>query len=309
LVVGRGLDEIAAWADGAGVALPLVSWHGDDVPVDATASRYDLVVVDDYFINAAWLRAVSERMPTFVIDDWMRRELRVAGLVNPNVGAARADYPDGVAGRWLLGPEYTLLQRDVLEAPRAPLTLGRAREVMITFGGSDPDNRTDEVAAALSTLRWHQEGGALTVMLGPSYAGDESWWSRWAAARPDRRKVVVATRDDYVRRLAIADLVICGAGTTTYELAFLGRPFVPIALVENQTRVANEWHRYGVGRGWSVRQPDWLGRVAREVERLLEDGDERARIANAANGLVDGGGSQRVLAACRETVRGGSTTG
>jgi UDP-N-acetylglucosamine:LPS N-acetylglucosamine transferase len=141
-------------------------------------------------------------------------------------------------------------------------------------------------------------------VLGPSYSGNAAWWKEWAAAAPGR-DVLVSPRD-YVTRCAAADLVICGAGTTTYELAFLGRPFVPVALVDNQARVSEEWCRQGVGPGLCVWQPDWPARLRREVEQLLENGAARAARSESVLRLVDGRGPERVLAACREAVRRGS---
>lgn len=303
ILVGRGFEEVTSWARGSGVRLPLVAWRTGRVPLDPATGKYDVLIVDNYDVDGEWIETASLRLPTFVIDDWMRGRIRTTALVNPNVGARQADYPEANVAQWLLGPRYALLRRDVLNARPVPHERKVANEILVTLGGSDPDGRASQVVAVLSELEWHRGGGRLTVVLGASYSGAYPW-QEWAAGHPTRREVLVWP-PNFVSRCASADLVICGASTTTYELAFMGRPFVPIALVDNQARVVTAWQNHEVGSGLSVWRRDWLSHLCREVERLAGDWRARAALAQAASVLVDGQGARRLLAACHSACAKG----
>ncbi|HEV2150419.1 MAG TPA: hypothetical protein VGR37_23670, partial [Longimicrobiaceae bacterium] len=300
LVLGAGYGEIAAWSRRTGVPLPLRPWEAPDAPFDPRRCGFDVLVVDHYRLDAAWIAEASAALPTFVVDDWMRGRVAATGLVAPNVGASPADWPGSEVDVWLAGPEYAFLRREVRSARGAPVR-GRAERVLVTLGGSDPEGRTAEIVEALVELPWYRGGGALTVVLGASYAAPRPW-EGWGAARTVRLDVVQQPAD-FVARCAAADLVVCGASTTTYELAHLGRPFVPVALVDNQARITAEWARLGVGDGLAVWNPGWREALAADVERLAGDAASRARRSAAASCVVDGRGIFRVLEACAAAVR------
>ena len=293
IVVGRGRDEFGAWARQRGIAVPVAPWRASDMPLDPATLDYDLVIVDDYFLDEKWIADVTTQRPTFVFDDWMRRLVRATGLINPNLGASREDYPDSHVQQWMLGPQYALIRREVREAAPSPVCREVAARVLVTFGGSDPDGRTAVVTEALTQLPWYADGGSVTVVLGTSYAGDEPW-RRWSSRHVERMEVL-RRPNDFVARCRSADLVICSASTTTYELALLGRPFLPVAVVENQARVGAAWAERGVGRGLCAWADDWLQLLLDDVSQLTQAGTRRADVAASASQIVDGRGAERLL--------------
>lgn len=301
LVLGSGHDEIAAWSRSTGIPLPLRPWERPEAPFDPEGCGFDALVVDHYRLDAGWIARAAAALPTFVVDDWMRGRLAATGLVAPNVGASPADWPRADVETWLAGPEYALLRREVRAARGAPVRAD-AERVLVTLGGSDPEGRTAGIVEALTDLPWYRAGGALTVVLGASYAATRPW-EGWDGSRTARLEVVRQPAD-FVARCAGADLVVCGASTTTYELAYLGRPFLPVALVDNQARISREWARLGVGRGLAVWEPGWLGDLAGAAARVLADAGERVALGAAAARVVDGNGIHRVLGALAAAAAG-----
>jgi spore coat polysaccharide biosynthesis predicted glycosyltransferase SpsG len=295
LVIGRGYDEIAQWVGATGAAFPLERWHAPDDPLGPSAQDYDVVVVDDYYLDSAWLERSSLSRATLLVDDWMRRCATVTGLVNPNLGAHRDDYSEVTAREWLVGPAFALLRREVREA-RAAEPRQVAERILVTLGGSDPGGITAQVAADVTETLWYTGGGAVTVVLGGSYAGPQPW-HEWPAGRTARLEVVRSPWD-FAVRCGQAELVICGASTTTYELAYLRRAFIPVALVENQARITAEWAKLGVGRGITVWQPSWRRLLRDTVGALLAKGSSRSELGARVAKVVDGRGVERVLAAC-----------
>ncbi len=302
VVVGRGLAEFQAWSRQRGSRVTIAPWQSAGRPLEpgggGGAAAWDVVVVDDYFLPDEWIARVSADAPTVIVDDWMRRAVRAAALLNPNLGASPQDYAGSEVGVWLLGAEYAMIRRAVRDARPAPVgDPVDGLHVLVTLGGSDPGGHAPAIVERLTQLAWYGRGGRVTVVLGSSYGGPEPG--------PGERVSVLRDPRDFVDCCAAADLVICGAGTTSYELALLGRPFIPVALVENQARVAAAWAERGVGRGLTVWQDRWLSALGEDVERLATDHAARARVARAVSRIVDGRGVERVLGAIRRAGGGG----
>lgn len=292
IVIGQGLEAFLAVAGRRREQAGTESWHMPELPLKGGEGAYDAVVVDDYSLPGEWIAELASQIPVMVVDDWMRERVLATVLLNPNLGADRADYADSEATTWLMGCDYALIRRAVRASKLAAVRPTRSTQaVLVTLGGSDPGGHTPAVVAALTGLSWYARGGEITVILGASYAGPHPL--------PIERVTVLRDPADFVERCAMADLVICGAGTTSYELALLQRPFLPLALVDNQERVVSEWAKRGVGNGLSVRQPDWLVSLMQETVPLLEDPEARVGLSAAVAQMVDGRGVERVLGALR----------
>ena len=297
LVVGDGADMVGDVLHDSGIVVQ--PWTDAERPCGAQHNDFDVIVVDDYYVPAGWIADSASSRPTFVVDDWMRTSFVATGLVNVNVGASSADYPDAVVDRWVLGPQYALVRRGIRDLPRRqpPPAIG---DMLITLGGADPDGHTPAVAEDLVRSEWFAAGGRLTIVLGASYGGAHPG-AEWPAAFRERI-TVVQQPVDFAQRLRASDLVICGASTASYELACLGTPFVPVAFVDNQAGIVMAWQREGVGAGVRTWIDGWRTALADHVASLVADPSAVARAAAAAAALVDGKGAHRLAAALRDAV-------
>lgn len=296
LLVGNGYNEILSeFGARGGITTAVRQWHSPAAPLDPVTSEFDILVVDDYHLAKNWIEAASRVIPTYVVDDWMRPDVSATGVVNPNVDAQRSDYALASVEECYTGLRYALIRAEVREMARNLPLRDEPRTLLVTLGGSDPRAVTADVVATLAELRWLQHG-EMVVILGASYRGPEPWE---AAARCDRSARIKTVRGpaDYLSRCANADLIVCGASTSSNEFAYLGLPFVPMAFVDNQSRVSKGWSRNGIGTGLDTRQRNWRAGLAEEVARLLDSAPERRDIARRGAGLVDGRGIERLLAA------------
>lgn len=301
LIVGAGFDEVESCAAREGVAFAVRSWHTPTEPLADVSRDYDVLIVDHYTLAKEWIARQTTRCPVFIIDDWMRSPLSATGMINPNAGATRDDYDGFAVEEVLAGPAYCLLREAVISARCAVHGDKRDDSVLLTFGGSDPNGRTASAVEALTRGDWYVDGGCLTVVLGSSYRGPEPWGD-WPSSRTGRLDVLRQPQD-FLARCQAATLVVCGASVTSHEMAYLGVPFYPVALVGNQRRVAAAWRDAGVGDALSLEGAEWQQRLARQVNGLVSDAAARASLVDAAS-IVDGNGADRVLLACTRAVHG-----
>jgi spore coat polysaccharide biosynthesis predicted glycosyltransferase SpsG len=155
------------------------------------------------------------------------------------------------------------------------------------MGGSDPVGATVLVMRALGRLK----GTELTVVVGPA---NKRRTEIDAVAASIKSCQIVADVPDLNRLFARAELAVAAAGSTCWELAFSGVPFVTVALAENQRLIAESLERAGISlhAGWHAELDE--RELAQTVTRLAADGQARAAMTTAGLQLVDGHGAERV---------------
>lgn len=228
------------------------------------------------------------------VDDYGHSEhYRCALVLNQNLSAREALYARRAAHtRLLLGPSYALLRPEfVAHGRRAPRVPGRADRVLVTLGGSDPVNATARVAQALSSI----DDPALEarVLVGPSNPRAAELCAQFS----DPRLEWLHGCDDMPALMGWAELAVAAAGSTTYELCYLGVPSLLMVLADNQREVCEAAERHGVARslGWHHQlEPD---AIVQHIQALRADADARAELSRAAQRVVDGQGPGRILQA------------
>jgi len=85
-----------------------------------------------------------------------------------------------------------------------------------------------------------------------------------------------------------ADLAISAGGSTCWELAFMGVPFLVLAIAENQRPIAESLCARGVALPWS-----WDD-GPEQIALLLSDLKLRAEMAQRGRALIDGQGAMQV---------------
>ncbi len=123
------------------------------------------------------------------------------------------------------------------------------RKVLVTVGGTDPDNVTVRVIARAASAGERQSG---------SYdrgGREQSAWRSSGTGGPSVRAVsirLLRNTFDMPKLMADADVAISAAGTTCWEMCFLGSAAVLIDVAENQTSggagVGSSRHRDSCGQ-------------------------------------------------------------
>jgi UDP-2,4-diacetamido-2,4,6-trideoxy-beta-L-altropyranose hydrolase len=255
------------------------------------------IVVDGYRFASEYQRNLKNAgLKLLFIDDLGQSGHYSADLVlNQNVHAVESMYNDREPNtRLLLGPRFVMLRRDFASwrdwrREVAP----RGRKVLVTMGGSDPENFTALVLEALREVKI--EGLDVIAILGGS--NPHAAFSDLSGTPAVR---VLRNSSNMPELMAWADIAVSAAGSTSAEMCLLGLPAILIDLADNQTPVAQELGRrraaIHLGSSKQVTARD----IADKVQLLLLSPQLRNSLARHSRELVDGQGAERVLAAIRD---------
>jgi UDP-2,4-diacetamido-2,4,6-trideoxy-beta-L-altropyranose hydrolase len=256
-----------------------------------------IAVLDGYSFGAREQAALSGAgIRVLTVDDYGHAtDYPVRWVLNQNAYAAPEMYTRTNAdSKLLLGPAYALLRDEFVPWLGWKRSIpDRARKILITIGGSDPDNASEQVFQSLEFL----ERKDLEVVLVVG-SGNRHLEALQAASERCLVPVSIARRvQDMPALMAWADVAIAGAGVTSYELCYMGLPSLLLVVAENQRRIAERLSELGVAVN-AGRSREFRGELfAEQLQALIESSERRGAMSHGARELVDGLGSERVRAA------------
>jgi UDP-2,4-diacetamido-2,4,6-trideoxy-beta-L-altropyranose hydrolase len=251
------------------------------------------IVADGYHFGSEYQhRLKNSGSKLLFLDDNGHAGHYVADVVlNQNPHASESLYANRESyTRLLLGPGYALLRREFRASrdwKRAIPKLGR--RVLVTLGGTDPDNVTLGVINGLRNLKIN--GFEALIVVG---GGNPHFKSLAATATGDNQIRLVRDAVNMPELMAWADVAIAGAGATCWEMCLLGVPALLVSLAPNQLQIAQWLDQKGVGCHIGSTQQLSSQAIACKLESLLRDSETRARMSRRGRKLVDGTGALKV---------------
>ena len=278
-----------------------IATSGDDAGETVKLAREigaDWVVLDGYQFGTEFQRAIKNAgFRLLVVDDDGCAQHYAADLIlNQNPCASRNMYPSrNIGTELLLGTRYALLRREFLSArPANRAHAPRAARILVTLGGADLDNCTRKILEAVAVI----EGLATTAIVGPD--NPRAPELEELAKRADARIAIRQNPPDMPQLMAWADIAVSAAGTTCWELAFMGLPMLLVVLADNQRPNATCLDKLGTAAnlGWHGALSEDKMRAA--IVQTLDDPALRASMSQKGFELVDGRGASRVVRKMRE---------
>ncbi|HYM79310.1 MAG TPA: UDP-2,4-diacetamido-2,4,6-trideoxy-beta-L-altropyranose hydrolase [Candidatus Dormibacteraeota bacterium] len=264
--------------------------------------RSPWLAVDGFHFSAEYRQGVRNAVSRLLLfdDHGEFAPYRCDVVLNTNPYASEELYPQPAApARYLLGPAYGLLRREFLKRrPQRSEVPSVARSVLVTFGGSDPNNVTLQVIQALALLG--DLGLETTVVVGA--ANPHRSTLETAAQRASNLRLLY-NPENLPDLMPAMDLAISAGGGTCYELAFLGVPMFLITMAQNHERTVEAWGQRGaaVNAGW-FRELN-SERLAARLREVIGNQELRRTLARNAAGMVDGLGASRVVKAMLQQPR------
>jgi UDP-2,4-diacetamido-2,4,6-trideoxy-beta-L-altropyranose hydrolase len=274
---------------------------GDAEQTSELAHKYRAkwVVVDGYQFGADYQRSLKKSgMKVLFVDDHGHAGHYSADLVvNQNACADEGHYRDREQQtRLLLGPRYAMLRREFVVWCNWKRTIPpRGRKVLVTMGGSDPDNLTLRVVEALQLVK--TDGLEATVVIGGINSNVRS--VEQAAMKSTHSIRFVKNAVNMAELMVWADIAVSAAGCTCWEMCLLGLPSLVIDLADNQLPIARCLSQRGLALHLGSSRDCPAERISGEVMRLLASAESRAQMSTRGRDLVDGSGASIVCAAMR----------
>jgi UDP-2,4-diacetamido-2,4,6-trideoxy-beta-L-altropyranose hydrolase len=265
---------------------------GDAAALVAEAGRIgaDWVVVDGDRFGSDFLNRVRrDGQRVLLIDDFAERDTFPADLIlNANLGADAELYrTSGLNVPVLTGPRYVLLRRE-FRRHREPRIREKADRVLVTLGGSDPEDLTPRIASALVQSSDLQ----VTVVAGAGYPHV----GKLREISHANLRVVVDSQD-MAELMMETDLAIIAAGGTLWELLTLGCTVLSYSRNTVQARVVHSLAAEGI----VVDMGDAGGfdpvTLVSAVRGLAGSRSARERMAFLGREIADGLGALRVVEA------------
>jgi UDP-2,4-diacetamido-2,4,6-trideoxy-beta-L-altropyranose hydrolase len=270
----------------------------DDAARTAKIARtgdMEWVVTDGYRFGAEYQEIIKcAGLKLLFIDDYGHAGRYCADVIlNQNICAREGLYADRRdCTRLLSGAGYVLLRREFCAKERRMRKIGKkARRVLVTLGGSDPYNVTLRILDSMERL--DDPEIEVKIVAGPENPNVESL-KRASSCSPCAVSILQGT-DDMPGLMEWADVAVSAGGSTCWEMAYIGLPFLTVVLSDNQKDIAQGLAEAEVSEnlGWFY---ELTGeRIAERLSGIIADRDIRLKFCNNGMMLVDGKGASRVV--------------
>jgi UDP-2,4-diacetamido-2,4,6-trideoxy-beta-L-altropyranose hydrolase len=255
------------------------------------------VVVDGYHFGVDYQESLKNSgVNSLFFDDYGQSKHYYADLVlNQNISANEDLYNSRESyTQLLLGTEYTLLRREFWKwRDWQRVIVPIAHKILVTLGGSDPDNVTLKAIQALSQLSINNL--EIIVAIGATNPHYEQLKSIVESLKlPIILQLNVTNMSEL---MAWADIAIAAGGSTNWELAFMGLPSLIITVANNQTAIAAELDRQSIVSHLGWHQQVTSAQISQSVHKLIGDRAKRVEMSQKGQKLIDGKGGGRVVSA------------
>ncbi|MFZ5669343.1 MAG: UDP-2,4-diacetamido-2,4,6-trideoxy-beta-L-altropyranose hydrolase [Pseudomonadota bacterium] len=263
-----------------------------DMRRTADETGFDALVFDVYGLGAADHRALAKGRPTLVIDDLADRPLAADLVLDSGPDRRAEDYAGLVPAGCdlLLGPAFAPVRPGFAALREAALARrgGAVRRVLVSLGLTDVGGLTATVLDRLAPLA---AGLAVDVVVGSAAASLPDLEARAAATPWLTLHVDTDRMPDLTAR---ADLAVGGGGSSSWERCTLGLPTLLLVVADNQAAAARALAEAGAAIVMDARSEAFSVTLDAALARLLADEALRRRLSEAAAGVCDGLGADRV---------------
>ncbi len=238
------------------------------------------VVLDSYRYLNRLSRFLRQRpgCKVMVFDDHYTLEEKVDVVINFSPAADSSRYRQDIAGRFLMGPDFSPIAAAFVEARQNYRVRPEVQNILVALGGDDVNaNIGGLISAALRIVN---------QSVGVDLLGNRL---------PDRptngvRVVGWLSQEDLGRRTVQYDLAVLAGGSMLHQFACVGVPVISWPQTAMQQRHASAWQ--DVGSVSILGRPDELhGAVSG-----MQSSEQRSRLSAAGRSSVDGRGAERIVA-------------
>lgn len=259
---------------------------------DLMSRKKIIVCIDHYGWTSECFTELKKdsRVVLMAFDDGQKRSYDCDFIINQNLDADKIAYDTASSCQKLLGPKYVMIRDEIHTLRQHPTErMAESFQLLVTFGGGDHWGHTLKAieAVKMSTAKFEAH-----IVVG----------SQWPHIEKAKRLIGNHPRihlyEDpsfFPQLLARADLALCGAGSTTYELAYLGIPMLTVAMVPHQAVIGKAWEERGISDHLGSAESLTPEIILQKVMYWMERDQELENRGVEGQKVVDGRGKFRVL--------------
>lgn len=256
------------------------------------------VVVDGYQFGAEYQKTIRETgVSLLFIDDYGHADHYYADIVlNQNIYANMSFYKKSEPyTRFLLGSKYVLIRKEFLDRPPHQRTIPEiARKILITLGGSDPDNITLMILDAVKAIDMKN---IETIVVAGSANRHIEFLDK--SVKKYSGMKLIRNAGNMPTLMEWADIAISSGGSTCWELLYMGVPSLVIPIAANQDLVVHELESRQVAKVFHINDATNPGNLAGIISDFLQFREIREAFSERMVQYVDGKGPLRTIAAMR----------
>jgi len=253
------------------------------------------VVLDGYHFGAEYQRLIknSGLRLRWISDNGQADHYYADIIVDQNINAHEGFYTRREPHtRLLLGTRFVLLRREFREwRGWERKIVGAAHKVLVTLGGSDPENGTLKVIQALPQLPLPDL--EVTIVVGPSNPYLEQIRSEVECSTLNIQFLTSVTNMPAL--IASADMAIIAAGGTLWELLYMGCSIISYVNNPIQDSIVHELDKLAIVKYQGHLRPFDGSSLVSTLQEVALSHAWRKRMAVTGRLLVDGKGTERIL--------------
>jgi UDP-2,4-diacetamido-2,4,6-trideoxy-beta-L-altropyranose hydrolase len=256
--------------------------------------RADWIVVDGYQFGAEYQKTIKDcGLSLLFIDDYGHADHYYADIVlNQNIYADMSFYKKYEPNtRLLLGTKYALIRKEFLKYSSWHRDIPEtARKILVTLGGSDPDNVTLKVIKAVETV--DIDGLEVIVVSG---VANPHFDLIHETVKDLSNFTLIKNAENMSELMAWVDIAISAGGSTCLELAYLGTPFIALFIADNQKPVVQGFTAQNAAVNLGSGQLLTKKEISDMLKKVIKSIDLRSNLSKNSKKLVDGEGVSRVI--------------
>jgi UDP-2,4-diacetamido-2,4,6-trideoxy-beta-L-altropyranose hydrolase len=250
----------------------------------------DWVITDHYQIDANYVKEIKHQgFQVLSIDDTAQTHYYSDILVNQNIGAEKLTFSAEPYTKLLLGPSYVMLRNELLRGAEKRRD-SSVRKMLITLGGTDPDNFLLSVLHSVEDVTKDIDILAVIGPFNPHRAALQAFQQT-----TKMRLNLIQSPPNMAELYLQADLSISAGGSSCYELAYFGIPNLIITVAENQLSLAHEMDKQRIGIYLGEKHEIQQDFLKDKVKELIQNQSLRKQMSQHGQKLVDGKGKERIV--------------
>ena len=260
--------------------------------------KTNIMIFDNYDVTAEQMVSYKQRYNNLIaIDDLADREFSVDLIINQNINSERFVYNTSGPVKLLLGTSYVLMRNVILQSK----TLQRNKEgsnkprIFMSFGGGDTYSRIKRVLGIFYKLDQKLDA-KISIDFAVPNNPDIIFQIRKQLSRLKRIKVsMIIGKYNLASFMVVADFALTAAGTSVFELAFLGIPQLVFMIDKNQEITGQKVNETGIGICpgyiWDVSEKEFVEIFLEYLENKVM----KENMSGRGREFIDGKGTDRVV--------------